>query len=401
MNEKKLYYTKINNSSSINKHEKTNIRLSVYILALYLSILPIDATLGNIFGSISIINYILMLYVGLRILSIIVMKKGIKVNSLLKCNVYYIYFLYFLLTILWSINSSVSSWHLSSIIGCYTLFICAATYNYTLKEYEFLKKSVIFSGILVVLTIIFNPSSFSDGRLILNLGRYMDPNFFAAGLVLVSAVLIDNIIKNKYKIISAIVISLIFIIIIMTGSRGGLFANIAVVISFMIINKDNHLKKIGLCLCGIAFLAIVFFAMKDYIAIDVLDRFGISEIANSGGTGRFKIWEMTMSYYKNSSIWRIFFGSGFSTFSHISQITMGIPKVAHNIYIQTLVEGGIIGFIILISMLFISIKNAYKNNNIYIVSAIIGAIVAGASLDIYISRFFWNILFFSTFNEYK
>lgn len=380
-------------NKAINRYQGNNIRLRVYILSLYILILPIDASLGNIIGPTSIINYVLLLYVLIRLNTIL--KQRIKIKVLRKCILPIIYFLYFIISISWAINQYVSTWHVSSLIGAFTMFILAVIDNYTEGEYYFLRKSIVASAFVVIIAVFINKGTFSEDRLILNFGRYMDPNFFAVGLVLINAVLMDNIMKKQYLKRSLIAIIFLFIVIIMTGSRGGLLANTFVILTYFIMSDKSFISKLLFLAVGFIMFLLIFNIIKDYIPPWVLDRFELSKVTSSGGSGRTKIWADNLSYYMDSSLIRLIVGYGFSSFSVISMKTLGAARASHNIYIQSLIEGGIVGFSILIMMIIIIIRNALKENNIYIIAATVGLAIGGVSLDIHISRFFWNILFFA------
>lgn len=374
------------------------MRLRIYILSLYLLIMPIDATLGNLFGPISIINYLTILYVALRLITLL--RERIKISSLVKCKMPFIYFIYFMVSISWSITKYLSSWYIFSLIGSFMMFLFSVIDTYSNDEYMFLKRSVVYSGVVVIIISFLNLDLNSRTRFVINIGRYMDPNYFSTGFILITAILVDNILKNRYKRASTTILILLIIIVLMTGSRGGLLANIAVIFTLIVFYRENNLKKVGKLLSGLIVFGTIFYFMQDLTPDWVLNRFAINNLLSGGGSGRFKIWSVNLSYYGNMSLLRLLFGNGFSTFSYISSKTLGIPKVAHSIYIQSLLEGGIVGLLITITLIIVAMRYSWKNNK-YVFAALMGATIGGITLDIHISRFFWNILFFSTLPSYK
>lgn len=374
--------------------KQNNIRFRVYIMGIFLLLLPVDAALGNILGQISIINYIVIFYVLIRILNIF--KENFNGRVLVKCKIQLLYFMYFMFSISWSITNHLNLWYILSLVGSFIMFVFSVADIYSASECKFLKKSVTLSGVIVVITSLLNFRMNSDNRFFLNIGRYMDPNYFAIGLILITAILMDNIFEKKHKNINIIILVLLIIIVVMTGSRGGLIANSAVIFTFFIFNRKSSFKKIAILLFGLMIFILIFNFIKDMIPKWVISRFNINEILGGTGSGRTVIWTASLSYYKDLPVLRLLFGTGFSTQSYISLITMGIPKVSHSIYVQSLLEGGIIGLMITIINLIIPMMLALKNKKIYIFAAIVGMVIGGITLDIHISRFFWNILFFST-----
>lgn len=378
---------------------KNIIRLRVYVLGLYLLLLPIDATLGNIIGDISIINYIEFFYIALRLTTMY--KENMKISTLEKCKLPVVYFLYFIFSISWSITNDLNSWYIYSLMGSYAMFLFSAIDNYSIEEYRFLKKSVIYSGIVVIIITFFNIDIFSSNRFVLNVGRYMDPNYFATGFVLITSLLIDNILKKEYKEINMIILVCLMIIIIMTGSRGGLLANLAVIFSFLIVNKKDGFRKLIVVLSGVLSFGAIFYFTREYIPSWVLDRFVVNEMFSGGGSGRVYIWASNILYYKDLSLLRLIFGNGYSVFPYISMQTMGMYKVAHSIFVQSLLEGGMVGLLITIMLILAAMRNSLKSDNKYMFAALIGVTIGGITLDIHVSRFFWNALFFSTFPNFE
>lgn len=379
----------------------SRIRFRVYILSLYLLLLPIDATLGNILGSISIINYVMLFFFFIRLIMWI--KEKISLDTLYQCKPAFIFFIYFVFTLAWPITQDLNSWYIFSLLSSFIMFLFSTLDSYSEIEYSFLKNSIMFSGIVAIVTVLSNIDLSSGSRLVLNVGRYMDPNYFSTGLVLITAVLIDNIFeKRKVKINITILVALLMTII-LTGSRGGLLANIMVISVYIMFRKKIGFKSILLLFITVLSFLIVFIYFKDYIPVTILNRFNISNIIKDEGSGRLNIWFNNLSYYKDTSIFRTFFGNGFSTFSYTSYITYGVAQVAHSIYVQSLLEGGIFGLIVTVYLILSRMKYTYKERerHLFIFASLVGVAIGGSFLDIHVSRFFWNIMFFSTLKYNK
>lgn len=368
-------------------------RFRMYILGLYLLLLPIDATLGNIIGSISIVNYIAVIYFVVRILSLF--QEKIRISALRKTRGPATYFIYFMITILWSSPLFLNNWYIFSLIASFMFFFLASIDSYSNQEIRLIKKIILISGLIVISVTIFGLDLGAGKRFNLNIGRYMDPNYFSTGFILITAVLTDNILKKQNVKTSSVILVLLLFIILMTGSRGGLLANLSVIIVAFIFDKENKFKNLFLALLLLFAFIILYNYFQQLIPDWVLRRFTITEILQEGGSGRTRIWINNLSFIKDQSIFRILFGTGFSTFSAVSLQTMGTPNAAHSIYIQAIVEGGLVGLIILFGSIFSVSKYLLMTKNRLMFSAVIGAVVGGALLDIHISRFYWMILFLS------
>ena len=131
-------------------------------------------------------------------------------------------------------------------------------------------------------------------------------------------------------------------------------------------------------------LIFVFLVFEDHISQYLIDRYSISAVFNDGGSGRTKIWMAAFETFKNSNILRIIFGYGHGGFRHaVNYVAVGHSSAyeAHNMFINALIEGGILGLIFL-TLAFIQVfKYAQKNNNTWGCLAIIGFFIEGLSLD--------------------
>ena len=150
MNNKSYYID--DKGLDIMQQRKIRIRFRVYLLCLYLLILPIDATLGNIFGPTSLINYLIIIYVGTRLFTLL--KEKILIKNLSRCVIYFLYTLYWIISICWTISGGVNSWYITSLLGCFMMFALAVIDRYTYNEYQLLIKSIIGSGIVVIIVVL-------------------------------------------------------------------------------------------------------------------------------------------------------------------------------------------------------------------------------------------------------
>ncbi|WP_214744399.1 O-antigen ligase [Exiguobacterium sp. s189] len=373
---------------------KSVLRFRTVLIGLYLLILPIDATLGNILGPISLINYIVIFYVFIRLINLT--TEGINLRLLENCKVQILYFSYFILSISWSLSNHLNNWYIFSLMGSFLMFFFASIDTHTDKEYNFLKKMIIFSGAIVIIITILNLDLGSGARFTLDFGREMDPNYFSTGFILITALLMDNILKKKLLIFNLALLIAMLLVILLTGSRGGLIANLFVIIVSIFINsKNNRIRNFIFMVSGSILFIIAFSLVKNYIPEWVLSRFTIEEITVGGGSGRTEIWLANLHYFEQMSFLGILFGNGFSTFSYISSISLGIARAPHSIYVQSLIEGGIFGLLITVFLIMSAMKRALSINRKYIFAALCGAAVGGITLDIHVSRFLWMILLFS------
>ena len=105
-----------------------------------------------------------------------------------------------------------------------------------------------------------------------------------------------------------------------------------------------------------------------------------SEVDEDGLSGRSDIWAHALQIWNDSTFWETIFGHG--VYSFIYLVRLGLD--AHNVFIKIILELGIIGFILLISIFL----NRYRY----------GKLVSNKTL--YYSIFFTLFLSFMTLSWY-
>ena len=122
----------------------------------------------------------------------------------------------------------------------------------------------------------------------------------------------------------------------------------------------------------------------------ILKRFSVEYTQNDGGAGRIYIWRAGLEKFKNNNIAREFFGTGFGTYRYV---VTEYSKVAHNVYIQILVEQGIVGAFIFLCFIIKTVLDAIKQKKYVELAAISGLLIGAIAIDINITRTFWIALF--------
>jgi O-antigen ligase len=152
--------------------------------------------------------------------------------------------------------------------------------------------------------------------------------------------MVEFVESKKFKPLDGIAIVILFITLVITGSRGGSFAFLASIISLTVIyrNFKNHKKTMLAIVFSLAIAITVFFMynpslLNRYAHIDNLDRYS---------SNRIPIWQEGIRHWQLKP----FAGYGFDVYPDL-QNSNGV-KTAHNIFIQALVEGGVIAFLLLL-----------------------------------------------------
>jgi O-antigen ligase len=239
----------------------------------------------------------------------------------------------------------------------------------------------------------------AEGRLLLQGTLAEDPNllcsYFLFGIVYSFMVLMGN--GNIWKkLIAVLEIFIYAYTILATGSRGGL---ISVAIAFLIVfvfykgeySKGALVKKII-----IAFLILIGATMVvTLISDDMLKRYTIASVVESKGTHRLEFWEKGMEIYADSNLFRQIFGYGYNTIRTIFSRNNFISVVMHNVYLEYLMEIGIIGLLIYMNSLIKYIMAGVRKKDFFSLAVICGMMALAVSTNIIAFKPYWNIMIYT------
>ncbi|WP_319548663.1 O-antigen ligase family protein [Desulfogranum marinum] len=245
-----------------------------------------------------------------------------------------------------------------------------------------------------------------------------DPNYFALALVLCIIILLNFIFYSKLdknKKIFIFLLSLIMIAtLLLTASRGGVIGLLVGLLVFLLSEKVNR-KKI----CFFLFISLFF--IVQILPSHLFGRFGIGNIidmesemnsemygAKVSTDARKKLLIAGVNMVKEKPI----FGVGHGKFKYYSvsyNSEISSSQIAHCTWLEILAEQGIFGFIIFISIIYLtlerllSVKRLTKNTKCYnfisISNALFTSLVAYVATATFLSaeweKLLWIIIFIS------
>lgn len=209
---------------------------------------------------------------------------------------------------------------------------------------------------------------------------YVNRHHFAAfmemtiGLTL--GILFLQGIKKDRLLLLIIAVVLMGIAIVMTGSRGG-FISLVAVLGFLVMltviygdkkspgeEKSSILSRKNIVIIGgSVFLVVVLFFITIWLgAGDAVERgFGFQVNNEDLSTGRLHFWSTTLEIIRDNPI----LGTGLNSYGMIFtkyDTWNGVYRLehAHNDYLQTLSDSGIIGFILLLMFVFLLFKQGLQ-----------------------------------------
>lgn len=373
--------------------QKTSNRIFIYSLAIYLILLPLGvmqlpASLGSLLKYIAIIPVIVWICKS-RVIKI--WKDRLFISQLI-----FVAWLFF--TILWSVDA------MTSISRCITQFLFiflllpTTSYIFSQEDIKILKNSLVWSSRITLLITVLN-SSFVEGRLYLSGIITEDPNYLCGYFIFGVVCCVEKIMSSEKlfkKFISLIELMLYLYAVFATGSRGGLFAILGSAVLYIIFanNKGKKAKDIFKKAIIVVILLSSIIIITNHLPEKIMNRFLWSTIKESDGTGRYELWENGLHVYSQNGLLKQLFGSGTGTIRTYMAQNGYADQVMHNIFVEVLIESGVVGIILYVIAILRFVLFSFKENNKFAFSILCGLIILSLSTSLYAFKPYWNILVF-------
>jgi O-antigen ligase len=321
------------------------IKPFIFPFGLYVLLLPFDNVL-SIIGTATLTKFL-----GILTILILLFKGGFEKKLRRPDNAAFwwiLFMIYAVFSLSWAIKSDNPFEGMPTVIGLFTFYLVVASYKIQKSDFDTLKVSILIGGFIAAVYVIYGfaigQSHGVDVRSTVKVGESTsDPNTIAFSLLIPTSVCIQMIIENKNKVKKGLLWAVFIIIlfsIIVTGSRGGLLGTGAIIIIYILSMK----KRISYGIIFIILAIILLSFTPDYF----MERW--RGALDSGGAGRTTIWYV--GFKSLEKYWA--FGAGLHNFTTaysefaFFDISKGWDREAHNIYIEILVELGIVGFSLMI-----------------------------------------------------
>ncbi|GEM_PF-1195597 len=395
---KKQNYSEVSlqNKQMLNSYKK--IEFSTLLFGFYTAIIPFNQIM-NFKGTGTINRYIGMLVISSLLISML--RKKQRVILKMEDISVFMFIIYILLSSFWSINQMVVISTTTSFTLLVILYLFCTNKTYSILEKNYIKICSIMGCLFLSIYLISTKNLFYNRVFIITSdGNIADPNGLSASIAFGILILFSYLFKVKKKskilVISVCIIIMLYAML-LTGSRGGMVGLFFGVSIYLIM--DTHKKKIskarlfsfGLVLFIMLLTIINTEIFQRYVNQDILERLTISNIIETGGTGRFSIWENSVQAFSQ----RPLVGYGFGNGPYMLEKYYGSYIGTHNIIFFLLLGTGIIGFILFSYFIFNIIKATIIKNDSLTLSMIIMLIVFSLSLDYILDKNFWNVMIYS------
>lgn len=267
-------------------------------------------------------------------------------------------------------------------LGVYTIFLAAAvTFINTESRIKIVAISIIIFGsslaFFAILQRLANPEAIyglREARQAVPFGPFVNQHHFAAFMEMTAAMtfalLFSSAVKRSSKIFFIVAAVIMGVACILTSSRGGLLSFTAGFIFVVLLTftqkKDKKAvrdqKFSVIAVVGLS-VAVTIVAIVLYVGGNdsLLRGVGMSGVQADVSSGRFHFWSVAVQIFLDHPI----FGAGLDAFGVAFpkyDTWTGIFRVeqAHNDYLQTLADSGLVGFACIAVFIFFLFKNGLQ-----------------------------------------
>lgn len=326
-------------------------------------------------------------------LIVIILIMAIKRDKFYFKNYHFCMLLWFFIrvfSILWVDETSrqMVKANIISMIGMVLYFVVITATKHSANFVKMLMFSCYASSFGICLASVFFSKPYhleKANRLVLTIfGAQNDPNNDAAlKLFCFVFALYFVFVAKKHRWIHIIAMLISAYTIFLTASRGAMLAVIvALFVMFLSLQKKYSFTKKIFVLVGFCLVAgITYFVAREYLPTQVFERLFIEEYGT--GSNRTVLWDRYMPLFYRSPLW----GSGWGCY----WLYQGSRAGCHNIYVEVLVETGILGFLGLFYPILKSIYYSFKRKKQEMAIAVlmISELVISFFLGSINKRFFW------------
>lgn len=372
----------------IKEHSESKISIVSVCLGIYFMMMPFDSF--SMFGIGSLLRIAVLLPIGAIV--------GIKLRSSLQLNPLTVSCLIYCLSVVtscfYSIHQGISFGNVKRILMNMIVIICVGgMYDYNKREIKFLKRCLVIGGLATLALTLFFADYSAGGRLTLQInGDTQDQNYINGYIFFAYVYFFSGFIQKKKPLLLIPVGGILFFTL-MTGSRGAFLAlaGISMVSVFYVLLQERTWKLSTFLLIGVCvlLLLVLYQPILSLLPEEVAERFSLEYIAENGNTGRSAIWSYLLHRYANSSVFRMLFGYGYGTVVLVNEYN---HLVAHNLWIDHLIMGGLFGELIFVGMQLTFVRAAWKSRDIFVIGSYTGYLIMMLTLSLLSYKPVWNCM---------
>jgi O-antigen ligase len=311
----------------------------------------------------------------------------------------------------WAVDDSIVLHRLPTAWGLLIFYLAAVSSRISRKQLKIVLMLTVLGGCAAAIwaSWSFFHGTFWGGnssRASLSMDSHeMDPNFFAAMLLIPLSLSIGMFISSRRwlsKALLAVCAAAAMMAIILTMSRGALVA--------VVLLAGAYVFRLGLKMRAFAAVAVVLTLLAIVAPPTFWKRMQLDD-RTASGTGRTNVWVVAAQMIKHHPLGGVGlsnFPAAYASYAGAAPHFEGYYKDSHNSYINILAEQGVVGLTLFLLAVFFTLRRlqgaiaalgAARAPAILLVSceaALIAVLGSGFFLDLLFSKFVWFLLILCT-----
>lgn len=380
---------------------RENVLKKIYLITImvYLTCLPLSAMSLERFGS--AIRILAVVPILVAVLTFRISRTGDYFKGLYKDKrlLFQLAFtLFACASVIWSISSKESLERALSYVLLFALLYSGSCFEYSAKDVAWVKMALVWGSRLTALVLL-RFGGFSEGRLELEGVFSEDPNYLCAYFAFGVIWALQKTLEGKKlweRFAGAVELAIYLTIVFFTGSRGGLLAiglGLAVYLFLFVIKGGK--KTIFKTVLLLAVLTVGVFVIFSFLPAPVQQRLSIKNIVKYNGSERFQIWSEGIEMFFRYPLRSKLVGTGTATVRRaFAQYGYFRGHVMHNMFLETLVELGAVGFAFYSAAIGAFSISALRFKDKFAVAVMATMVVLSLSLSIYTFKPYFNIMLF-------
>jgi O-Antigen ligase len=370
-------------------------KIPIYLLALYALVVPLSELVGG--GGVTIMKLLGMATAAGLMLSAYVLGKPAALSKPVITLAFLS--LYAGATVLWAVDPQQALSVYVVFLTYAGLFIVTSCYPFTARDMRLILGAVVCGGVIAAAAgdyLFWHGQQVFGSRLFIGFAaeNAIDPNEFAAMELIPIAILLMLLLRTRLAVLKIGYFLALCVVLLSFGlsASRGVTMGLAGMCAFLIWrSKRRFALAAGTGLVGVAFANSPIFA-----------RFLDADL--SSADGRVDIWKVGIASLHQYWLG----GAGIGNFGEaFRQYYLAVPhmwltwdRVAHSIFIQSAVEYGLIGFVLVMLFWYYSFRElahvpggtVYSDLCIGLRAGILGLFIAGFSLDLMTYKYTWLAL---------
>ncbi len=367
--------------------DKEKIHFDAIVYAIYAGIIPLNMVLN--FTGFTVNKYIgIMAILCMTFYSFILKRKKIK-KTILPA---YLFTWSALFTIFWSLNKETSIHMFKTLISLVLLFTIFVLRDFNFKEKKLIQDFMIIGAVLLIFWMKPNQAVSYSRFTITTSAGFADQNGLAANILFTFFISINLLFQakdKKNKIYYTIVVLIIFLEIILIGSRGSLLAMVICIFSYFLFLKKVKISWYNYILVIFLVIVLFFYFQKEFP--ELISRFSLNAIKEDGGSGRNFIWKNVLKFITLNPL-RILFGYGYGCEGEVCLRAFNMKVGIHNVFLEHFSTMGVLGLGELILIFYSGFYESKRRRDYLSIILLIALVVVSVPLGFFLNKGAWNIL---------